>query len=96
VKDLPKKSSIFRATRIAVAGFRKELAYNEEQVKEVRTRMPELRAKIERAISRLSAAPIPREAGLDYPGFSLDIVSTAGWDTASALKSCDAALTAPK
>jgi hypothetical protein len=71
--------------KIAVAGFRKELAYNEDQVKEVRARMPELQAKIEKAISTLSAAQIPREAEpIEYPGFSLDIVSTASWDTAIA------------
>jgi hypothetical protein len=72
--------------KIAVAGFRKELAYNEDQVKEVLTRMPELQTKIETAISRLSAAPIPGAAAepLTYPGFSLDIVSTASWDTAIA------------
>jgi hypothetical protein len=71
--------------KIAVAGFRKELAYNEDQVKDVRTRMPELQGKIEKAISTLSAAQIPREAGpIEYPGFSLDIVSTASWDTAIA------------
>jgi hypothetical protein len=71
--------------KVAVAGFRKELAYNEDQVKEVRIRMPELQGKIEKAISTLSAAQIPREAEpLEYPGFSLDIVSTASWDTAIA------------
>src|ERR1700733_8328953 len=71
--------------KIAVSGFRRELAYNEDQVKEVRTRMPELQAKIEKTISRLTAAPFPNEvAPIDYPGFSLDIVSTAGWDTAIA------------
>jgi hypothetical protein len=71
--------------KIAVTGFRKELAYNENQVKDVLNRMPELQGKIERAISRLSAAQIPREAEpIDYPGISLDLVSTASWDTAIA------------
>jgi hypothetical protein len=69
--------------KIAVAGFRKELAYNEDEVKYVLARI--LQRKIEKAISTLSPAPIPHEAGpIDYPGFSLDIVSTASWDTAIA------------
>ncbi len=68
-----------------MAGFRKELAYNEDQVKYVLTRLPSCSGKIARAISTLSAAPIPAEAErIDYPGFSLDIVSTASWDTAIA------------
>jgi hypothetical protein len=74
--------------KIAVAGFRKELAYNEDQVKDVRTRMPELQSKIDSAIAKLSAATIPSPdspaAPIEYPGFSLDIVSTASWDTAIA------------
>ena len=71
--------------KIAVAGFRKELAYNEDEVKYVLTRMGELQGKIERAISTLSAAPTaPGAERIDYPGFSLDIVSTASWDTAIA------------
>jgi hypothetical protein len=71
--------------KIAVAGFRKELAYNEGQVKDVLARMPELQGKIERAISALSAAPIPAQAEpINYPGISLDLVSTASWDTAIA------------
>jgi hypothetical protein len=74
--------------KIAVAGFRKELAYNEAQVKDVLERMPQLQGKIETAISRLAAAPAPAagaaEDPIEYPGFSLDIVSTASWDTAIA------------
>ena len=71
--------------KIAVAGFRKELAYNEIQVKDVLARMPELQGKIDKAISRLSAAPSPGEAEpIAYPGISLDLVSTASWDTAIA------------
>jgi hypothetical protein len=63
----------------------KELAYNEDEVKYVLARIPELQGKIAKAISTLSAAQIPREAGpIEYPGFSLDIVSTASWDTAIA------------
>jgi hypothetical protein len=54
--------------KIAVAGFRKELAYNEDEVKYVLTRLPELQGKIEKAISTLSAAPIPPQAErIDYP-----------------------------
>jgi len=71
--------------KIAVAGFRKELAYNEDQVKDVRARMPALQGKIKKAISTLSAAQTPSEAEpIDYPGFNLDLVSTASWDTAIA------------
>ncbi len=72
--------------KIAVAGFRKELGYNEAQVKDVLARTPELQGKIETAISRLAAALPVGTAGdpIDYPGISLDIVSTASWDTAIA------------
>jgi hypothetical protein len=72
--------------KIAVAGFRKELAYNEGQVKEVLTRMPELQGKIDAAIGKLSPNPGPGSVGapIDYPGISLDLVSTASWDTAIA------------
>jgi hypothetical protein len=72
--------------KIAVAGFRRELTYNEGQVREVLAGMPELQGKIEKAISALSAAPIPGAAtqAINYPGISLDIVSTASWDTAIA------------
>ena len=72
--------------KTAVAGFRKELAYNEGQVREVLARIPELQGKIDIGISKLSPAPRPGsvEAPIDYPGISLDIVSTASWDTAIA------------
>jgi len=72
--------------KIAVAGFRQELEYDEAQVKDVRGRIPELQGKIEKAISALSAAPIPGAATepINYPGFTLDVVSTASWDTAIA------------
>jgi hypothetical protein len=54
--------------KIAVAGFRKELAYNEDEVKYVLTRLPELQGKIERSISTLSAAPFHRKpSGLTIP-----------------------------
>jgi hypothetical protein len=70
----------------AVAGFRKELAYDEEQVNDVLGRSPDLQAKVEAAIVLLSTEPPPGIAAsqLDYPGISLDIVSTANWDTAIA------------
>jgi hypothetical protein len=72
--------------KIAVAGFRKELAYNESAVQDVLTRMPELRGKIDGAIAELSAAPIPGAAQepIKFPGISLDVVSSANWDTAIA------------
>lgn len=77
-----------RATvaRIAVAGFRKELAYNQGQVRDVLSRIPELQQKIDSAIARLSPNPNPGNsaAPIGYPGVSLDIVSTASWDTAIA------------
>ena len=40
--------------KIAVAGFRKELTYDEGQVREVLARMPELQGKIENGISAAS------------------------------------------
>jgi hypothetical protein len=71
--------------KTAVAGFRQELEYDKAQVKEVRGRIPELQGKIDKAIAALSAAPIPGAADpVKYPGFTLDVVSTASWDTAIA------------
>jgi hypothetical protein len=72
--------------KTAVTGFRKELAYNEGQVRDVLERMPELRGKIDTAIASLSspASPGRAEAPIIYPGISLDLVSTASWDTAIA------------
>jgi hypothetical protein len=72
--------------KIAVAGFRQELEYDQAQVKEVLARIPELQGKIEAAIALLSAAPTPGASAepLTYPGFSLDVVSSASWDTAIA------------
>jgi hypothetical protein len=71
--------------KIAVVGFRKELLYDEGQVKNVLARVPELQSKIETAIAKLSApTPATAEGPINYPGISLDIVSTASWDTAIA------------
>jgi hypothetical protein len=72
--------------KTAVAGFRKELAYNQGKVKDVLARMPELQSKIDAAIGNLSPNPSPGSVGatIDYPGISLDLVSTASWDTAIA------------
>jgi hypothetical protein len=72
--------------KIAVAGFRKELAYDEDQVNDVLGRAPQLQAKVEAALANLSQTPAPgaAQAPIDYPGISLDIVSTANWDTAVA------------
>lgn len=71
---------------VAVAGFRKELAFNEDQVRDVLARIPEKQGKVDAAIAALSsvpatgAAPVP----IAYPGISLDLVSSASWDTAIA------------
>jgi hypothetical protein len=72
--------------KIAVAGFRKELAYNENAVKDVLARMPELHGKIDRAIALLSSEPSSgtRQEPIAYPGISVDLVSTANWETAIA------------
>jgi hypothetical protein len=72
--------------KIAVAGFRKELAYNESAVKDVLARMPELHGKIDSAIALLSSEPSSgtRQEPIAYPGITLDIVSTASWETAIA------------
>lgn len=45
-----------------------------------------LQAKIEKAIAQLSSVPAPgsAEPPIVYPGFSLEVVSTASWDTAVA------------
>ena len=77
-----------RATlaKSAVAGFRKELVYNQGQVREVLAGMPELQGKIDAAIAKLSPNPSPGNsaAPIVYPGIHLDVVSTASWDTAIA------------
>jgi hypothetical protein len=72
--------------KTAVAGFRKELAYNEDHVKDVLGRMPELHSKIAAAITQLSLAVSPDAAQepINYPGITLDIISSASWDTAIA------------
>jgi hypothetical protein len=72
--------------KIAVAGFRKELAYDEDQVRDVLKRIPELQGKIDVAIAKLSPNPSAGNdaAPIQYPGVSMDIVSTASWDTAIA------------
>jgi hypothetical protein len=72
--------------KTAVAGFRKELAYNEGQVNYMQGQISDLQSKAERAIAQLSSAPSPGtvEAPIVFPGFSLEIVSTASWDTAVA------------
>ena len=72
--------------KTAVAGFRKELAYDQSQVSEVLARMPELQSKIDAAIAKLSPTPSSGNsaAPIAYPGISLDVVSTASWDTAIA------------
>jgi hypothetical protein len=72
--------------KTAVAGFRKELAYDQGQVSEVLARMPELQSKIDAAIAKLSPTPSSGNsaAPIAYPGISLDVVSTASWDTAIA------------
>jgi hypothetical protein len=71
---------------VAVAGFRKELAFNEDQVRDVLARIPEKQAKVDAAIARLSSAPAAGSAPepIAYPGISLDLASTASWDTAIA------------
>jgi hypothetical protein len=43
--------------KTAVTGFRKELAYDEDRIKDMQGYIPELQAKIERAIGRLSSTP---------------------------------------
>ena len=81
-----------KLAKTAVAGFHKELAYDQDQVKDVLAGTPQKQAKVEAAIALLSAANTtapggaagPAAASIDYPGFSLDIVSTANWDTAVA------------
>lgn len=72
--------------KIAIAGFRKELVYNQGQVREVLERMPELQNRIDTAIAKLAPNPSPGNsaAPIVYPGITLDVVSTASWDTAIA------------
>jgi len=71
---------------VAVAGFHKELAFNQDQVRDVLARIPEKQAQVNEAIARLSSVPAAGGAPdpITYPGISLDLVSTASWDTAIA------------
>jgi hypothetical protein len=72
--------------KTAVASFRKELVYDQGQVKYMQDQISALQAKIEKAIAQLSSAVAPgvAEPPIVYPGFSLEVVSTASWDTAVA------------
>ncbi|HEY2779820.1 MAG TPA: hypothetical protein VGI90_03540 [Steroidobacteraceae bacterium] len=74
---------------VAVAGFHKELVYDEGQVKEVLAGIPALQAKVDAAIANLSSAPVAGGSPqpINYPGISLYLVSTASWDTAIATQS---------
>jgi hypothetical protein len=66
----------------AVAGFQREITANELQVKGVLADLPGLQRKVKDAIELLNAAPA--DGPINYPGISLDIISTASWDTAIA------------
>jgi hypothetical protein len=70
----------------ALAGFRKEIADNEANVKEVMAEMTGLRAKTQDAIAKLSQVYGPgiAEPRIDYPGVRLDFISSASWDSAIA------------
>jgi len=56
---------------VAVAGFRRELAFNEDQVRDVLARIPEKQAKVDAAIAMLSTAPAAGSAPnrLPIPAF---------------------------
>jgi hypothetical protein len=70
----------------ALAAFRKEIADNETNVKEVMAEMTELRTKTQDAIAKLSqdAAPGGAAPRIEYPGVRLDFISSASWDSAIA------------
>ena len=72
--------------REAVAAFRREIADNEQNVKDEIAAMPELRAKIAAAVQKLMSpvAPGATEEPIAYPGINLDFTSSASWDTAIA------------
>jgi hypothetical protein len=65
----------------AVAGFHREIGENEQQVEATLAEVPQLQAKIKEAIDLLSSGA---DSPIKYPGISLNIVSTASWDTAIA------------
>jgi len=66
----------------AVAGFHREISDDEQQVKEVLASLPQLQAKIKEAIDLVNSATA--DGPITYPGVSLDVISTASWDTAIA------------
>jgi hypothetical protein len=70
----------------SVAGFRRELAENREQVKEVMAATPALRAKIAAQIAAIGALREADKAPLtiDYPGIYFDFIYSASWETAIA------------
>ena len=72
--------------REAVAGFRREIADNEENVRAEIAAMPGLREKIAAAVQKLSVPPAAAasEEPIVYPGINLDFTSSASWDTAIA------------
>jgi hypothetical protein len=72
--------------KTAVASFRKELAYNQGQVTYMQDQISGLQAKMDKAIAQLSSVPTTGavEPSIVYPGFSLEVVSSAAWDSAVA------------
>jgi hypothetical protein len=72
----------------AATGIRHELADDMAQVQEVLTAIPGLRTQTQAEIARLSAPPARGsvQAPIKYPGVTLDLVSSASWDTAIATR----------
>ncbi len=70
----------------ALAGFRREIADNETEVRAVLTEMTRLRTEAQDAVAKLSQASVPgvAETPIKYPGISLNFISSASWDTAIA------------
>jgi hypothetical protein len=71
----------------AVAAFRRELADNRQDVKEVMDAMPDLRTRIQAEVAKLTGprpADTPVRLKIEYPGIHLDLLSSASWDTAVA------------
>jgi hypothetical protein len=69
----------------ALAGFRREIADNETEVKAVLTEMARLRTESQDAVAKLSQSdPGAAETPIKYPGISLNFISSASWDTAIA------------
>lgn len=72
--------------RVAVAGFRREITDDMQEVKGVLDAMPELRTQVHDSIVALTETPAAgaHPEPIKYPGIHFNFISSASWDTAIA------------